>query len=150
MYRNMHIGMQEQKYVRRVITNMIEQKLQEKMMDDITKKLEEDVFNIFCDWQEKLNITDGETDPFDTVELDCRIRKLAVQIISIMNQQPRDEKMVMNELLFNRLKEHYGHKVEIAMYGNKDNPANITLEDVDTNEVILDAEICTICDREDI
>ena len=55
----------------------------------------------------------------------------------------------MNELLWNILKEHFGHKVEIAIYGDIDNPANIALEDIDTGEVILDAEIYTICARED-
>lgn len=55
----------------------------------------------------------------------------------------------MNELLWNILKEHFGHKVEIAIYGDPDNPANIALEDMDTGEVILDAEIYTICARED-
>ena len=55
----------------------------------------------------------------------------------------------MNNLLWNILKDHYGHKVEIAIYGDPENPASITLEDMDTNEVILDAEIYTICARED-
>lgn len=54
-----------------------------------------------------------------------------------------------NELLWNILKKHFGHKVEIAIYGDPDNPANISLEDMDTGEVILDAEIYTICARED-
>ena len=56
----------------------------------------------------------------------------------------------MNDLLWNTLKNHFGHKVEIAVYGDIDNPASVTLEDLDTNEVILDAEIYTICGRDDI
>lgn len=55
----------------------------------------------------------------------------------------------MNELLWNILKEHFGYEVEIAIYGDVDDPASITLEDMDTGEVILDAEIYTICARED-
>ena len=43
-----------------------------------------------------------------------------------------------------------GHKVEIVWYGDKDNPANIALECTDCNEVILDAELYTICAREDM
>lgn len=58
-----------------------------------------------------------------------------------------DEKM--NNLLWEILKEHFGHKVEIAIYGDIDNPASITLEDMDTDTVILDARIYTICARED-
>ena len=56
----------------------------------------------------------------------------------------------MNMLLWNLLKDHFGHKVEIAVYGDIDNPASVTLEDTDTNEIILDAELYTICAREDI
>lgn len=54
-----------------------------------------------------------------------------------------------NELLWNILKKHFGHKVEIAIYGNINDPANISLEDMDTGEVILDAELYTICARKD-
>lgn len=54
-----------------------------------------------------------------------------------------------NNLLWNILKEHAGHQVEIAIYGNPDDPADICLEDMDTNEVILDAADYTICARED-
>ena len=52
-----------------------------------------------------------------------------------------------DELLWNILKDHYGNNVEIAIYGDPEDPANIALEDTDTNEVILDAELYTICAR---
>ena len=55
----------------------------------------------------------------------------------------------MDTVLWDILKEHFGHKVEIAIYGDIDNPASITLEDIDINEVILDAGIYTLCARED-
>ena len=54
-----------------------------------------------------------------------------------------------NHLLWNTLLEHAGHKVEIAWYGDKDNPASVTLEDMRTNEVILDAELYTLAARDD-
>ena len=54
-----------------------------------------------------------------------------------------------DETLWNILKKHIGHNVEIVYYGDPENPADITLEDTDTNEVILDAELYTICARED-
>lgn len=57
--------------------------------------------------------------------------------------------MDYNNLLWDILKDHFGHKVEIAVYGDVDNPASVTLEDMDTNEIILDAELYTICARED-
>lgn len=55
-----------------------------------------------------------------------------------------------NDALWNLLKGHFGHRVEIAVYGDTDSPASVTLEDLDTNEVILDAELYTICGRSDI
>lgn len=55
-----------------------------------------------------------------------------------------------NELLWNILKDHAGHRVEIAIYGDADDPASVTLEDMDTDTVILDAGMYTICAREDV
>lgn len=52
--------------------------------------------------------------------------------------------------LWNILREHFGHNVQIAIYGDIDSPASITLEDMDTNEIILDAELYTICQRSDV
>lgn len=48
------------------------------------------------------------------------------------------------------LKKHRGHHVSIVSYGGWDDPKNISLECEDCNEVILDAELYTICEREDI
>ena len=52
--------------------------------------------------------------------------------------------------LWNILKGHIGHRVEIATYGDPDDPADICLEDMDTNEVILDAEIYTLAGSTDV
>lgn len=46
-------------------------------------------------------------------------------------------------LLWDELKKHRGHHIRIASYG-------ISLECEDCNEVILDAELYTICGREDV
>ena len=51
--------------------------------------------------------------------------------------------------LWRVLKDHIGHEIEIAVYGDIDDPANISLEDLDTGSVILDAELYTICGKED-
>ncbi len=40
--------------------------------------------------------------------------------------------------LYDLLKEHVGHRVEIAQYGNGD---NFALEDLDTDEVIFDTDL---------
>lgn len=45
--------------------------------------------------------------------------------------------MTLRDLLY----KHAGHRVEIAVYGDWDNPQDVCLEDLDTNEVILDAEL---------
>ena len=55
-----------------------------------------------------------------------------------------------DKILWDILKKHRGHKVSIVSYGNYDNPENISLECEDCGEVILDAELYTICAREDI
>lgn len=65
-----------------------------------------------------------------------------------MDDKIYDDKM--NKLLWNLLKDHFGHKVEIAIYGDVNDPASVTLEDLDTNEIIIDAGIYTICGREDV
>lgn len=41
-------------------------------------------------------------------------------------------------VLYDLLKDHIGHRVEIAQYGNGD---NFALEDLDTDEVIFDTDI---------
>lgn len=51
------------------------------------------------------------------------------------------------DMLWKKLLAHYGHHVEIAVYGDPKNPDNVSLECEDCNEVILDAEIYTICER---
>ncbi len=55
-----------------------------------------------------------------------------------------------DNLLWNKLKEHAGNTVEIAVYGDWDDPVSICLEDIDTSEVILDAELYTLAARQDV
>ena len=59
------------------------------------------------------------------------------------------EEINFDNLLWEILLEHRGHNVRIVSYGNVDDPADVCLECEDCNEVILDAEIYTICGRED-
>lgn len=53
----------------------------------------------------------------------------------------------VDNLLWDKLLQHRGHNVVIVLYGDANNPANVTLECEDCNEVILDAELYTICAR---
>jgi len=61
-----------------------------------------------------------------------------------------DRIVEQDEILWNLLAKHRGHNVSIVSYGDPDNPADICLECEDCCEVILDAEIYTICAREDV
>ena len=58
--------------------------------------------------------------------------------------------MDQNTILWEELKKHIGHDVEIVCYGDKENPQNISLECNDCSEVIIDAELYTLAAREDI
>lgn len=48
-------------------------------------------------------------------------------------------------LLYQMLKKHVGHRVEITEYGDG---INFALEDMDTNEVIFDTDIYDLTGRE--
>lgn len=50
-----------------------------------------------------------------------------------------------DNLLYDLLKEHIGHRVEIAQYGNG---VNFALEDLDTDEVIFDTDIYDLVEKE--
>lgn len=54
-----------------------------------------------------------------------------------------------DKTLWNILFKHWGHNVEIVIYGDADDPNDVCLECLDCNEVLLDGEIYTICARED-
>lgn len=54
-----------------------------------------------------------------------------------------------NKILWNILFKHWGHNVEIVIYGDADDPDDVCLECLDCNKVLLDGEIYTICARED-
>lgn len=51
--------------------------------------------------------------------------------------------------IMGHFKKHRGHQVYITSYGDPEHPANICLECEDCGEVVLDAELYTICARED-
>ena len=53
-------------------------------------------------------------------------------------------------LLWNTLKEHRGHHIYIASYGDSNDPVNISLECEDCGAIVLDAGLYTICARKDI
>ena len=54
-----------------------------------------------------------------------------------------------DEILWNALLAHRGHAVNIVSYGDWNEPQNVCLECEDCGCVVLDAELYTICMRED-
>lgn len=88
-------------------------------------------------------LQDMEKNEFDEVEY----YKAFLEEKYACNKEKSDD---MNMILWNELKKHRGHKVSIVSYGDWDNPADICLECEDCGEVVLDAEIYTLCAREDI
>ena len=54
-----------------------------------------------------------------------------------------------DEWLWNKLLSHYGHKVSIQIYWDGETPMSVTLEDENTNEIVLDAELYTLKARDD-
>ena len=81
--------------------------------------------------------------------LACNILgKSEEEVAEMLYDGPKEDESA-DELLWNLLKAHFGHTVEIAAYGDPEDPVCLCLEDMETNEVILDAELYTICARED-
>ena len=54
-----------------------------------------------------------------------------------------------NNLLWDKLNEHFGHNVVIARYGDVNDPASVCLECEDCCEVILDAELYTLYEKDE-
>lgn len=58
--------------------------------------------------------------------------------------------MDTNVILWDMLLKHRGHNVSIVSYGDIDNPVDVCLECEDCGEVVLDAELYTLCARDAI
>ena len=71
------------------------------------------------------------------------------QFKTVKREEKKAPAKADNELLWNVLKEHWGHEVHIVGYGDEDDPANISLECEDCGCIILDAELYTIAARDD-
>lgn len=66
------------------------------------------------------------------------------------NQEPCKCCTDKNLMLWNVLKKHIGHHVQIVYYGDEDDPSDICLECEDCGEVVLDGELYTLESRDDI
>lgn len=61
-----------------------------------------------------------------------------------------EDKKQLDNALWDLLLKHKGHELVVACYGDPDNPENVSLECEDCGEVVLDAELYTICARSDM
>lgn len=59
----------------------------------------------------------------------------------------QDRLFEQDDELWELLEKHKGHNVSIVSYGDPDDPDDVCLECEDCGEVLLDAEIYTICAR---
>jgi len=55
--------------------------------------------------------------------------------------------MDADSYLWDKLLAHRGHHVNIVTYGDVNNPADVCLECEDCGEVLIDAELYTLCAR---
>lgn len=72
-------------------------------------------------------------------------KQAIVQYYNRINKEAHSADM----LLWGTLLKHRGHTVNIVSYGDFNNPVDVCLECEDCGEVILDADIYTICARTD-
>lgn len=87
----------------------------------------------------------GDEDISTPEELNALLKSCGIKPVC-----PDDsEKPDYNRLLWDILLRHRGHNVSIVSYGDQDDPMNVSLECEDCGMVLLDAEIYTICARED-
>jgi hypothetical protein len=49
--------------------------------------------------------------------------------------------------LFAKMRAHFGHQIEVAMYGQPDDPANVAIECLDCCEVIVDEDAPDVSDE---
>lgn len=83
----------------------------------------------------------------ESVEVDYGALETDVQPTPTQSEDCDDSSY--DDLLWKLLLAHRGHRVSIVSYGDPADPKNVSLECEDCGEVILDAEINTICARED-
>ena len=69
------------------------------------------------------------------------------EIVAQKQKEIKEKRKVAHSDLWDILLAHAGHNINIAVYGDADNPAYVALEDEDTGDVIIDARLYDICAR---
>lgn len=88
-----------------------------------------------CEFQERMNLYGSDTiDKPDWLAWKEALMKEKESRVSKRIKEDMDKET----LLYQMLKKHSGHRIEITEYGDG---TNFSLEDMDTNEVIFDTDI---------
>lgn len=88
----------------------------------------------------------GDEDISTPKELNALLKSCGIKPVCSDDSEKPD----YDRLLWDILLQHRGHNVSIVSYGDQDDPMNVSLECEDCGMVLLDAEIYTICAREDV
>lgn len=100
----------------------------------------------FLQSQRKEEPQEPETPKHDREDEHIGAAELA---IALYEDYLNDDAQSRDNLLWDTLLKHRGHDVSIVSYGDFDSPADVCLECEDCGEVVIDAEIYTICERSD-
>ena len=125
-----------QTYMPSLVQGILKPHLKELSDKDLSVMLDD------CDFQERMNLYGSNT--IDKPDWLAWKEALLAEKESRAAQRIQED-MDKETLLYQMLKKHAGHRVEIAEYGDG---INFALEDMDTNEVIFDTDIYNLTGRE--
>ena len=125
-----------QTYMPSLVQGILKPHLKELSDKDLSVMLDD------CDFQERMNLYGSDT--IDKPDWLAWKETLLAEKESRAAQRIQED-MDKETLLYQMLKKHAGHRVEIAEYGDG---INFALEDMDTNEVIFDTDIYNLTGRE--
>lgn len=125
-----------QTYMPSLVQSILKPHLKELSDKDLSVMLDD------CDFQERMNLYGSNTiDKPDWLKW----KELLLAEKEARAKEHIKQDMEKETLLYQMLKKHAGHRIEITEYGDG---TNFSLEDMDTNEVIFDTDIYDLTGRE--
>lgn len=118
-----------QTYMPSLVQGILKPHLKELSDKDLSVMLDD------CEFQERMNLYGSNT--IDKPDWLAWKEALLAEKESRVAQRIKED-MDKETLLYQMLKKHAGHRIEITEYGDG---TNFSLEDTDTNEVIFDTDI---------
>lgn len=125
-----------QTYMPSLVQGILKPHLKELSDKDLSVMLDD------CEFQERMNLYGSDT--IDKPDWLAWKEALLAEKESRATQRIKED-MDKETLLYQMLKKHVGHRIEITEYGDG---TNFSLEDTDTNEVIFDTDIYDLTGRE--